>query len=548
MHGVLQALDYAHRHQIVHRDVKPENVLLAPDGRIKVADFGLARAISAETQHTATGGVLIGTVSYLAPELVVDGRADARSDVYSAGVLLYEMLTARKPHEGDTAIQVAYKHVHEDVPPPSEIVRGIPPYVDALIARATARDRDQRPSDARVLLQLVRRVKAAVDAGMVDDPDLTADLLPRKVSTDTTDIDYVSESPTRVSPVVDGQSDGTSVIGTIMPSAAAAPIVKPRPVETRTVRPVGPPKQPASKTPSGYRPSRRGPILLIVVLLLAVLAAGTGWYFGIGRYTDTPGVINLSQAQAKLKVEHVGLNFRVADTAYSETVTKGAVISTDPSAGDRILKDGTVNAIISLGPERHAVPLLRGLTVDAASDALARAHLDVGPITQVFSDRVADGIVVRSTPAAKTLLPRDNAVGLVVSKGPKPIHIKDYTNKKAEEVEKQLTDLGLVVTIEQAYSEEIKEGRIISQDPQAGETLARGDSITLTVSQGPPLVEVPNTRTHGVDAATAELEAAGFVVQVEHSPTYIGLGFVYSQDPPGGTMLAKGSTVTIYLV
>ena len=160
---VLSALAAAHRAGLIHRDVKPENVLLADDGRVKVADFGLARAVSAETQHTATGGVLIGTVSYLSPELVVDGRADARSDVYAAGVVLYEMLTGRKPHEGESPIQVAYKHVHEDVPPPSRSTPGIPPYVDALVARATARDRDFRPADARELLHQVRRDRAALD-------------------------------------------------------------------------------------------------------------------------------------------------------------------------------------------------------------------------------------------------------------------------------------------------------------------------------------------------------------------------------------------------
>ncbi len=163
---VLSALGAAHQAGMIHRDVKPENVLLADDGRVKVADFGLARAISAETQHTATGGVLIGTVSYLSPELVVDGRADARSDVYAAGVLLYEMLTGRKPHEGESPIQVAYKHVHEDVPAPSALVPGLPAYVDALVARATARDRELRPADARVLLHQVRRVRAALDHGV----------------------------------------------------------------------------------------------------------------------------------------------------------------------------------------------------------------------------------------------------------------------------------------------------------------------------------------------------------------------------------------------
>src|SRR6478672_11963097 len=175
---VLSALAAAHAAGMIHRDVKPENVLLADDGRVEVADFGLARAISAETQHTATGGVLIGTVSYLSPELVVDGKADARSDVYAAGVLIYEMLTGHKPHQADSAIQVAYKHVHEDIPAPSASTPGIPPYVDALVARATSRDPSYRPADARVLLHQVRRVRHALDHGVVDDQDLLDDLTP----------------------------------------------------------------------------------------------------------------------------------------------------------------------------------------------------------------------------------------------------------------------------------------------------------------------------------------------------------------------------------
>ena len=175
---VLAALAAAHDAGILHRDVKPENVLLADDGRVKVADFGLSRAINSETQHTATGGILIGTVSYLSPELVVDGKADARSDVYAAGVLIYEMLTGHKPHQADSAIQVAYKHVHEDIPAPSASTPGIPPYVDALVARATSRDPSYRPADARVLLHQVRRVRHALDHGVVDDQDLLDDLTP----------------------------------------------------------------------------------------------------------------------------------------------------------------------------------------------------------------------------------------------------------------------------------------------------------------------------------------------------------------------------------
>ncbi|MFI2707587.1 protein kinase, partial [Nocardioides sp. CER28] len=168
MEPVLSALAAAHRAGLVHRDVKPENVLISDDGTVKVADFGLARAVTADTQHTSTG-VLIGTVSYIAPEIVTEGRADARADVYSAGVVLYELLTGRKPHEGETPIQVAYKHVHEDVPPPSRLVPSLPPYVDALVARATARDAGLRPADAGVMLRQVQRVASALAAGMSND-------------------------------------------------------------------------------------------------------------------------------------------------------------------------------------------------------------------------------------------------------------------------------------------------------------------------------------------------------------------------------------------
>ena len=251
---ILSALAAAHQAGLIHRDVKPENVLLADDGRVKVADFGLARAVSAETQHTATGGVLIGTVSYLSPELVVDGRADVRSDVYAAGVVLYEMLTGRKPHEGESPIQVAYKHVHEDVPPPSRVVPGIPPYVDALVARATARDRFLRPADARVMLHQVRRVRDALDHGVLDDPDLTSDLSPtvpvRRLGDD--DIDYVRDElddaigvQTILTPqqaVVraadagpdTGETDDTSVIRTTRPASVPPPS---RPVDVGRSRP-----------------------------------------------------------------------------------------------------------------------------------------------------------------------------------------------------------------------------------------------------------------------------------------------------------------------
>jgi serine/threonine protein kinase/beta-lactam-binding protein with PASTA domain len=549
---VLSALAAAHHAGMIHRDVKPENVLLADDGRVKVADFGLARAVSAETQHT-TGGVLIGTVSYLSPELVVDGRADARSDVYAAGVLIYEMITGRKPHEGESPIQVAYKHVHEDVPPPSAAVPGVPAYVDALVARATARDRELRPADAQVLLHQVRRVRGALDHGIVDDPELTEDLTPtQQVHTDD-GIDYVTEDAPTIVPtaaaatVVSERSrweahEGTSVI------SGGLPVTRP---DARPVRPGDGPgdRQGAAGRPP-HRPvrrSRRGPLLLALLLVLAVVAGSVGWYLGIGRYTATPGVLNLSVAQARDQVQSAGLEFVVGERVYSETVTAGSVVSTDPAPGSDILQDGTVTATVSRGPERYEVPVLRGMTVDEAQEALDEANLAFGDVTERFHERVAEGVVLRSDPATGTELKRDGAVDLVVSKGPKPIKVPDFTGRPAEEAERVLSERGLQVEITRENSDSVAEGDVVAQSPDSG-TLFRGDTVELVVSKGPVMVEVPSVRGVGVAEATERLEDAGFEVRTEHSEVYVGLEFVVKSDPAQGTMAPQGSTITLYLV
>jgi serine/threonine-protein kinase len=549
---VLAALGAAHQAGLIHRDVKPENVLLADDGRVKVADFGLARAISAETQHTATGGVLIGTVSYLAPELVVDGRSDARSDVYAAGVLIYELLTGRKPHEGESPIQVAYKHVHEDVPPPSAEVPGIPPYVDALVARATARDRELRPADARVLLHQVRRVHGALDHGVRDDPELTADLAPAVPARHDPGIDYVTEDdlPTVLTPgqvaraaetggvasVVDlgeREREGTSVIGRLP--------------DTRPARPPATAPVARSGTPRRPRRSKRGPILLLVVLLLAVGAGVGGWWFGAGRYTTTPGVVNLTAADARQKIQSAGLGYREGEAQYSETVAAGSVITTDPAGGERILDDGTVLVTLSRGAERYEVPSVKGMSLPEATSALEETNLTLGDVTRRYNERVRKGFVLAASPAPGEELRPDAAVDLVVSRGPKPIEVPDFTGKSAARAAKRLDGLGLDVRRTEENSDSVAEGKVITQTPSSG-TLFRGDVVTLNVSKGPVLVEIPDLTAQGVAEATATLQDLGFVVQSQPGPGYLGLGFVQSAEPGFGTKAPKGSTVVLYLV
>jgi serine/threonine-protein kinase len=515
MEPVLSALAAAHRAGLIHRDVKPENVLIANDGRIKVADFGLARAVSADTQHTATGGVLIGTVSYLAPELVVDGRADARADVYAAGVVLFELLTGAKPHEGETPIQVAYKHVHDDVPAPSTLEPGIPAYVDALVARATARDRSQRPADASVLLHQVHRVTHALAEGVADDPDLTQDL-----------------TPLLTAPPVPDEREHT------------AEVVE-RTTQLRTAPP--PPPPPARGT---GRPRRRRGLLamVLVVLLVAGLAVGSWWFFD-GRYTATPGVLGLTKTAAEEKLADAGLEVEYGDKAYSETVPAGRVVATDPAPGEQVLDGGTVTVTLSLGKERYDVPKLKGMTEDEAQDALAQTHLAYGTTKERWSDTVPEGQVIASKPKAGTTLRPDAAVDLVVSKGPKPITLKDWIGKDADDALAWMESKGLEgKVVSEEYSDTVDAGDVISMDPPSGTTLHRGDDVRLVVSKGPELVDVPSVRGEGVDAARQTLEGLGFHVETREAPGSLGLGFVWSQDPEGGTRVPQGSTITLSLI
>ena len=541
---VLSALAAAHRAGLIHRDVKPENVLISADGHVKVADFGLAKAVSADTQHTATGGVLIGTVSYLAPELVVDGRADARADVYAAGVLLYELLTGTKPHEGESPIQVAYKHVHEDVPPPSAVVPGIPAYVDALVARATARDRDQRPADAGVLLHQVHRVSQALAEGLTDDAELTQDLALTQA---------VRLPPREEAPVGEDTDELPSWLHDPSPDRHAEethPIRRREPVlQQHPEPPLQPPTRAVPVAPSRPRRSRRGPLLLLLALLLAV-GVGTGaWWFGWARWTQTPSVLGLHQAAAVHRLEAAGLGVDIGDPAYSETVPKGEVLSTDPGAGERVLKDGTVTVTMSLGKERYDVPKLRGMTEDQAQDAITGTHLTFGQSQARWSDKVPEGQVIASDPPPGTRVKRDAVVDLVISRGPRPITVKDWTGKDADAARAWFDKRGITVDDSQsAYSDTVPQGHVLSQTPTSG-TLFRGDSVQLTISRGPELVEVPHGLVaSGVDDATSRLEALGFKVDVEHDSSYIGLQYVFRTSPGGGDMVPKGSTITLYLI
>lgn len=550
---VLSALAAAHSAGLIHRDVKPENVLIADDGRIKVADFGLAKAVSAETQHTATNGVLIGTVSYLAPELLVEQQADARADVYAVGVILFELLTGTKPHTGDTPLAVAYRHVHHDVPAPSTIASSIPAYVDALVARATTRDPSLRPSDATVLRHHARRVVQALHDGVREDPDLVDDLLPSVRVVDRESGDGTSEegddrSDTTPEPVTSlwDQASGdevTAVIG-----------ANPNPHAARTPPATPAPPVPADVTPPRPRKRRRRRAVALVALL-ALLIAGLGggaYWFGWARYTTTPSVVGLTQSAAETELTDAGLGVEVAEEVYSESVEQGLVIATDPGPGARILPNDTVSLTVSLGPERYDVPDLRGLTVAEAEAQLEAVRLVAGRQTERYSETIAAGSVIGSEPAFGTPeavdLPVDTAVRLVVSKGRKPIKVGNWIGKDAESAQERLGKRGLKVTVSSSeFSDDVAEGDVISQVPASG-TLFKGETVDLVVSKGPELITVPAVRLNSTDDAVEKLEALGFTVKKERATIYINGQVAWATNPASGEKARKGSTIILYIV
>jgi len=528
---VLSALAAAHDAGFVHRDVKPENVLLTDDGRVKVADFGLVRAVTTAT-NTATSGVLIGTVSYIAPELVTDGSADARSDVYSAGVLLYELLTGRKPHQGETPIQVAYKHVHEDVPPPSASVDAVPPYLDALVARATARQRDSRPADAKVLLHQLRRVRHALDHGVVDDPELTEDLAPTRREPGV-------EPTLPVAPRNRSQGPGRSTGPPLPPPPPGAH----RGEDTSTREDLG--EEDDSYARRASRKRTLGWVGLVVVLLLAAGAAAGGWYFSVGRYTTAPDLTGLTLAEARQRVRPTDFALQTDPAQYSETVPEGDIISTDPDSGDRILRTGTITAVVSKGKERYPMPAVLGESAAEARDLLTD-HLAVGEVRRSYSNRVAQGLVISASEDEGTRLRPDTAVDLVVSRGPRPVDVPDVIGMSRVEARDLLTDQGLEVNVSRTV-DDADRGEVIDQDPVDGTTLYKGDEVDLVVSKGPPLVTVPNVFGYDQNSAIAQLEAAGFVVDVQQAEGYVGFNRVSAQTPAGSELAPQGSTVTIYL-
>ena len=469
---VLQALAEAHTKGLIHRDVKPENVIINDNGTVKVADFGLARAVTSQTV-TSTQGVLLGTVAYLSPEQVERGIADARSDVYAAGLMLFEMLTGTKAFTGETAIHVAYQHVHGGVPSPSSRVAGLPPALDELVAVATARDPDERPADAAEFLTLVRRTRATLPAGVLDArPAGVAAGVAAAQPTATAALPLQRARPA---------SEGAGGVATRPRSETVAIALPPPPLEGRVV------------ADGGGAPRRRR--WWPAILASALIAGLTAWFFllGPGATATVPSVQGRTQAEAVSAVRKAALDPKVTE-AFSEKVPTGVVISTDPAAGQTVRRGSDVALVVSKGPERYAVPPVVGMTLAEATARIEAVNLAVGKVTKAFDEKVPEGQVVSAKPGPGANLKKGATVALTVSKGRRPIDVPDLTGKDATIASRQLSALGLKVdATKQQNSDTVAKGKVISQDPRDG-TLFKGDKVTLVVSKGPVLVDVPERR------------------------------------------------------
>ena len=518
----LEALRAAHRVGVIHRDIKPENILVPSDGPAKVTDFGLARAAS-EVSMSSTGNML-GTVAYIAPEIATTAEADARSDIYSVGIMLYEMLTGAVPWAGESPLQIASHHVSDDVPSPSAAQPWIPREIDDLVAALTAREPANRPADASDAIDLVARAAAAIPSNLAN---RRAEVAPgerhRASETSALNTEIMSAQFTRPLP-----SPASSSVALVHTSGA-----------TQAAQAASPPKNSA----------RAAAWIALVVLLLVVAGLGGRWWwteYGPGSYLTMPETTGRTLTDVQADLDALGLRTQVEEE-FSDDIDTGSVTRSDPEGGSSVHKRAEVQLYVSKGVDMKTVPEVTGKSQDEAQRSLTEAGLTVGAITDAYSEDVPQGQVISQSVAAGTSLAHDSAVDIVLSKGREPLTVPTLSGLSASAAKSAIEDLGLVAAPTEAYSDTVAEGQVISQQTREGSTLHRGDSVAYTVSKGPEKVAIPDVVGLQREEARSLLEGAGFTVKEE---AILGgfFGTVRSSDPAAGTMTKKGSTVTITIV
>jgi len=529
LEAVLSGLAAAHKSGIVHRDLKPENVLLADDGRIKIGDFGLARAATA---NTATGAALLGTIAYLSPELVTRGVADTRSDIYAVGIMMYEMLAGEQPFKGDQPMQIAYQHANDSVPTPSTKNPRVPAELDELVLWATAREPDERPRDARAMLEQLLETQHQMQSA-----------LPNATSTQRTMV--LPSAPV-------GNDNETQVLRPRQAMAVALADTGGVDGATHALAVISEKRR------------ARGWWLLGLVLLLAALAGGTGWWFGWGPGSTASvpeSVVGLSPEAATAIITDAGLT--VADDVVEVNdpfIEVGAVASTDPAVGVAVPRDSIVTLQVSIGPKSIDVPEFAGKTEDDATMLLEDSGflVDADARIERFSSKIPSGSVVGARgvdengelfaiEAGDEYFDQGTMV-LIVSVGALP----DVSGKSVDEAMTLLANANL--TGEQggsAYSDTVAEGKVITVQAKAGKDspISPGDTVLLVTSRGPNLVAVPDVVGKTIAEAVQLMEAAGLKVDVRslvpEEDWDKAFALVASTEPGKDSKVKKGATVII---
>ena len=508
---ILSALAAAHDLGIVHRDMKPENILISKEGRVKIADFGLARGELIGSTMTAESSVVLGSVSYLSPEQVQRGVADSRSDVYAVGIVAFEMFTGEKPFTGDSPIQIAYMHVNQEIPSLRSKRKEIPEALDTLISKATDRDPDKRPRTAGEFLKSLESIQSEIDP-KTNQMKLALDL----------PMEPIKEKPRgKMKKAVEKEKEESIEVKETTQEIRAA-------------------KEKKKKASKRVRRNRK------VAIILAIALGIGGWYtlVGPGSRVVVPSVVGGTYEQALSTLTPLGLTTVILEKRFDEDIAKGAIIETSPPGGGRVDSGGEVKLIVSKGPERYIIPSVTGLTPEAATTALEKFPLIVGANTEVFNKEIPKGFVISASPVSGTEVKRDTPVSLVISKGVETVALVSYSGKSGEQALNELNDLGFNVESTYAFNERVLSGVVISQTPTGVDVAPKGSTVVLVISKGSQYVFIPNVFSLDQIKATQALQDLQLKVVVKKLGTK-KVKKVTNIYPKVGSKVKRGSVVTI---